>query len=343
MILNHQDSAPPVEDQKRLPSARLVIGILVAGAIIISSFVFTLPLFTLNPGPTPNVSELVKIAAPQTYKSKGTIHITTVRLNEANLLTALQGLIDPSIDVVPRSAVYPPDVTKEEYDAELSAQMDESQYSASISALRELGYALDPDGALVRATLKGTPGEKALKPGDVLVGIDGKSVTSPMELLQILDGRAVGSEIKLSFRRDDALQEVTVKLAESDGTEKRAIIGVEVLQDYKLPFAINIESKDIGGPSAGLMFAVAIVDVLDPDDLTGGRVIAGTGEIDSDGNVRAIGGIEQKIAAAERIRARVFLTPRGELSQAREAVDSNMKLIGVRNLHDAVSALREVS
>jgi PDZ domain-containing protein len=289
------------------------------------------------------VAELIKIAAPQTYRSKGTIHITTVRLNEANLLTALQGWIDPSIDVVPRSAVYPPEVTREEHDAELAAQMDESQYAASVSALRELGYGLDPDGALVRATVKGTPAEKALKPGDVLVAVDGKAVTTPAELLKLMEGRAVGSEVKLSFRRDGANQDVTVKLVAGEAPERRAIIGIEIIQDYKLPFAINIEAKEIGGPSAGLMFAVAIVDILDPDDLTGGGVIAGTGEIDESGNVRAIGGIEQKIEAAERIRARVFLTPDGELSQARQAADSNMKLVGVRNLHDAVSALREVS
>jgi PDZ domain-containing protein len=343
MILNHPDSAPPLEAQRRLPSLRLVIGILLAGALIVSSIVFTLPVFTLNPGPTPNAVELVEISAPQTYRSKGSIHITTVRLNEANLLTVVRGLIDPTIDIVPRSAVYPPDVTREEFDAELAAQMDESQYSASISALRELGYALDADGALVRATLKGTPGAEFLKPGDVLVGIDGKPVTSPAELVKLLEGRAVGSEVKLSFRRDDATQDVTVKLAESPDPDKRAIIGVEVLQDFKLPFAINIDVKDIGGPSAGLMFAVAIVDVLDPDDLTGGKVIAGTGEIDADGNVRAIGGIDQKIEAAERIRARVFLTPYGELSQARQAADSNMRVIGVRSLRDAVAALREVS
>jgi Lon-like protease len=342
MIVNQTDPLSPAPVARRFSPVRVIFASVVAAFVIVGSVVFTLPLFTLHPGPTPDAAQLIKVQAPQVYKSKGSFHITTVRLDEANLLKALQGWFDPSIAVVPRSAIYPPDRTREEQDAELAAEMDLSQYSASVSALRELGYGLDPDGALVRATLKGSPASKTLKPGDVVVSVDGKAVATPDELVASMAGRKVGSRVKLGVRRDQGVQTFELGTIADKGADQKAIIGVELLQDYKLPFVIDIDSQNIGGPSAGLVFAVSIVDQLDADDLTHGKVIAGTGEIDSGGGVRPIGGIEQKIAAAERIKALVFLAPRPEVNQAKAAVHSKMVVIGISNLHDAITALRGI-
>jgi PDZ domain-containing protein len=342
MIVNQTDPISPAPTLKRFSLVRLTFALLVAAAVIVGSILFTLPLFTLYPGPTPDAADLIKVKAPQIYKSKGSIHITTVRLDEANLLKVLQGWVDPAIDVVPRSAIYPPDQTREEHDAELAAEMDLSQYSASVSALRELGFGLDPDGALVRATLKDSPAAKSLKPGDVIFSVDGKTIATPEELVAAMAGLKVGSRVKFGVRRGQGVQNFELGTIASDEPDLRAIVGVEVLQDFKLPFAIDIDSQNIGGPSAGLVFAVSIVDQLDPDDLTHGKVIAGTGEIDYNGSVKPIGGIEQKIAAAERIKAGVFLAPEQEVKQAQAAVRSKMSVIGIRNLHDAVDALRRI-
>lgn len=342
MIVNQTDPISPAPTLRRFSLVRLIFALLAAATVIVASVVFTLPLFTLHPGPTPDAAELIKVEAPQVYKSKGSIHITTVRLDEANLLKALQGWVDPAIDVVPRSAIYPPNQTRREHDAELAAEMDLSQYSASVSALRELGYGLDPDGALVRATLKDSPASKSLKPGDVIFSVDGKAIATPEELVAAMTGRKVGSRVKFGVRRDQRVQSFELGTIAGGESDLQAIVGVEVLQDFKLPFAIDIDSQNIGGPSAGLVFAVSIVDQLDPDDLTHGKVIAGTGEIDFNGSVKPIGGIEQKIAAAERIKAGVFLAPQQEVKQARAAVHSTMKVVGIRNLHDAIDALRRV-
>jgi Lon-like protease len=340
MIVNQTDPFSPAPAARRFSLLRVMLASAVAALVIVGSIVFTLPLFLLNPGPTPDAADLIKVQAPQVYKSKGSFHITTVSLDQANLVKALQGWVDPKIAVVPKSAIYPPDQTKKETDAELAAEMDLSQYSASVSALRELGYALDPDGALVRATLKGSPAAKSLKPGDVVVSVDGKSIATPEDLIAAMAGRKVGSRVKLGVRRDQEVENFELGTIESDGADRKAVIGVEVLQNYKMPFAIDIDAQSIGGPSAGLVFAVSIVDLLDADDLTHGKVIAGTGEIDSNGTVRPIGGIEQKIAGAERINARVFLAPQQEVKEARAAVHSKMMVIGIRNLHEAVAALR---
>lgn len=312
------------------------VGLIVtAGAIFLK-----LPLFTLNPGPAHSAGELIKVQAPKTYPIKGSFHITTVELYEASLIEAMRGWIDPDVAVVPVSAVYPKGKSREETDLELTAQMDESEYSASLSAMSELGYALEPDGTLVRSIVQGSPAAGHLQAGDVIVAVDGVKVRHNEDLIKAMNARKIGDEVSISVLREGNPNEFKLKTIGSGGEQSRPVVGMNLLQNYRLPFSINIDDKGIGGPSAGLMFAVTIVDLLEPDDLTSGKVIAGTGELFADGSVHPIGGVAQKIAAAERIHATTFLVPADELEEARDALGSDMEVIGVRTLHEAVEALR---
>lgn len=341
MIVNQSDPvAPPVKEAPPVNIVRVVIWSAFFLAVLAGSVLIDLPLFTMNPGPTPNAAELIKVEAPQTYPLKGSLHITTVQLYQANLIGVMWGWIDGDVEVVPRSAVYPKDRTPEETDIELAAQMDESQYTASLSALTELGYALEPDGALVRSLVKGTPAAEQLHAGDVIVAIDRVPIRQTQDLVDRMNSRPIGGEVTISVLRDNNRHDFKLKTVSSRGAEPRPVVGMNLLQNFKLPFPITIDDDNIGGPSAGLIFALTIVDLLEPDDLTHGTIIAGTGEIFGDGSVHPIGGVAQKIAAAERLHAKTFLVPVDELDEARRALDSDMRLIGVRTLHEAVTALR---
>lgn len=343
MIVNENRQPVPGPPPKRsFGGVRAVLLGVVIGALGFGSFVVRLPLVTLHPGPTPGVSELIKVETPATGAA-GSLHITTVCVAGAvSVVGAIRGIFSPEIAVLPRSQIYPPGKSQEEVDKENVAQMDESQISAIIAALTELGYKAEPDGALVQSTEKGTPAARDLQSGDVIVAVDGKAVTTRDQIAELIRSRRVGDTVSIRVRRGEEVKDFSVKTIQSPGTPKRPIIGVALVQNFKLPFHVTIDSQNIGGPSAGLMFSIGIVDQLDPADLTRGFAIAGTGTIATDGKVGAVGGIAQKIAAATKIGADYFIVPKKEAGEALKATPKEMKVIAVDTLHEALAELRQI-
>jgi PDZ domain-containing protein len=341
MIVNQtEEPAPPPEPRRRFHLVRVIVAGVVAGALVIGASLVPIPfLFTIHPGPTPNAFQRIKIDA-STFPSQGSIHITTVELLEPSAAEAAWALISPEVDLILRSQIYPPGSSRREVDREIAAQMSESQYAATVAALHQLGYTLENDGVLIRTTLSEAPAAEHLKAGDVIVGVDGKPVVTVSQLSELVQAHPIGDQVTVSVRRGTELKEFSVKTIQSISGPARPIIGVEPLQNFKLPFSVSIDAGAIGGPSAGLMFALSIIDLLDPEDLTGGKVIAGTGEIDPAGNVRPVGGIEQKVKAADRLGALIFLVPADEVEEAKAAVDGEMRVLGVGSVSDAVAALR---
>lgn len=336
------ESPTPVPSLKRPRQFNLVHLVLAAGlsgVLVVGSVKVPLPLVTVHPGPAPSASGLIKIEAA-TFTSSGSFHVTTVTVFDATLLDAIWGWLSPDISVLPRSAVYPPDLTEEEVDEENATEMDASKVAATVAALRELGYPLEPDGALIRATAAGMPAAGKLRAGDVIVAVDGLPVLSLEEARVRIEARRIGERVRVSVRRDGALQEFALEVAASGDRPERPVIGVELEPSYKLPFAIVIDSQGIGGPSAGLTFALSIVDLLDPEDLTGGRKIADTGTIDFEGKVGPVGGVAQKVKAAERIGAQVFVVPKRQYEEATRAAGGRMSVIGVSTLREALEILR---
>lgn len=317
---------------------RALVTSVVAGAVVAGALLVNLPLLTLNPGPTPDVAKFIKIDA-QTYPSKGSLHMTTVTVEGATLFDAIRGWISPDVAVIDREAIYG-GKSQQEVNQETAAQMTASEQAASLAALGELGF--KEVGAQIGGVLANTEASKVLRPDDVIVSLDDRPVMSVGQVREHVSGRAVGETVRMTIRRDDRPKEVSVRLVTTPGEPRRPLIGITMCSVYERPLQVTIDAQEIGGPSAGLMFGASIVDLLDPADLTAGKRIAGTGTLDCNGNVGIVGGVRQKVKAAERLGASYFLVPMAELQEARAAVDTQMKVIGVSTLKEAIAALRKL-
>lgn len=340
-----QDDHPPPSGDARLVSLprllRLVIVAALIGAVVVGSLTVNIGLLTLEPGPAYSAVELIDIEGPRTYSSQGKFLLTTVTLYEASLARAVKGWTSKDVTVVPRSAFYPPGSTTEDINRETASQMDESQFQAAVAALKVLGFQLPPGGALVVQTQKGTPAGDTLFAGDAIIAVNGTRVADVEQAQRLIGEQGLGRIVELGVLRDGKIENFRLRTVE--GEEGRAVIGVEVIQNYELPFKVEIDAGAIGGPSAGLTFALVIADLLGPEDLTGGLVVADTGTIDSEGRIGPVGGIAQKIAAAEDQGAEVFLVPKSQLADARATAETSMVIIGVSTLQEAVDALRDLT
>jgi PDZ domain-containing protein len=311
--------------------------------LIVAVLNVNVPYFALTPGPAQDVARLIAINGSKTTPVKGQLLLTTVSLHEIRVAEAVRGWFDPSIAILSRSAIIPPGSSEREVEERTTAQMDESHVLAAAAALSLLGYdvKVESTGVRVRAVTLGVPASKALRRGDVVVGADGQPVKQAEDLVAAIQRHKVGDAIVLRVMRGTETIEVTTQTIGRPENPSDPVIGItlETVPQVRLPLAIQIESMGIGGPSAGLMFALGIYDLLDPQDLTRGRVIAGTGEISFGGEVRPVGGIRQKIESARRGGAELFVVPTVELEQAC-AVAKGLPIIGVDRLKQAVDALR---
>ena len=296
-----------------------------------------LPMFAVAPGPARDVAPLIQIRDHRVYQSEGNLLLTTVTVNRATAFEAIAGWVDEFSDVVSERLILPPGISEEEEDRLQLSQMDESKLTAAAVALaRVTDYPeAHGDGALVRNVQEGAPAEGRLFSGDLIERVDGRPVGSVDDVGRLIRAAGTGRDVTILVRVEDQTRTVRLRprvLAPDGGPQ----IGVELLQNF--PFPLVIESGDIGGPSAGLMWAVGVVDLLTPGDLTGGRRIAGTGTIEPDGTVGPIGGIGQKVVAADRAGADAFLVPRADLERAHE-VETDLELVAIDDLEDALAYL----
>jgi Lon-like protease len=246
--------------------------------------------------------------------------------------------------VVPRRVLFPPTETAQSAAQQDANDMTESQEEAKVAALRYLGYKLQPgvDVAQIEPT---STAKGALKVDDVIVGVDGKAVTDSASLVAITKSHKIGDKITLNVNRNGTTFDVPVTLQKppADRTDQTTpTIGVQVVDSFAKPFEIDIDLKNVGGPSAGMAFALGIIDKLSGGNLTGGKTIAGTGTIDASGNVGPIGGVVQKMAAARRAGAGVFLIPNGNCADAKGSVPHGLRLVAVTTLSGAVDALKQI-
>jgi PDZ domain-containing protein len=231
--------------------------------------------------------------------------------------------------------IYPPNQTQQQVDQENQQDFKNSQTSAETAALRELGY---PVQVAVQQVSAGLPADGRLKVGDVITSVDGKPVTSAQRLTQLIRAKPAGSALAVGYTRAGASG--TTTLSSAKGADGNPRIGVQIQQNQPHPFKITISLNDVGGPSAGLMFSLGIVDKVKAEDLTGGLDIAGTGTIDDDGNVGAIGGIAQKMRGAKRDGATVFLVPADNCAEAASNAVPRLRLVKISTLDSALTALQ---
>jgi PDZ domain-containing protein len=244
---------------------------------------------------------------------------------------------------VPAVDVRPPGTTQEQVNQTNKRLIDESKPVAAVVALRAAGYPVDitGQGAEVESLIEGMPAQGVLQVGDIIVAADGQAVDTTNALIQAITRHQVGDQVTLSVRRDGQTQDIQVGTRSSPTEPGRPIVGVTVstyLFDVRLPFPVDVDSDNVGGPSAGFMFALGILDAVTDGDLTRGYYVAGTGTLAADGTVGPIGGAAEKALAAERDGAQVFLVPKDNLDDARRWV-SRIQVVPVERFEDGVRFL----
>jgi len=252
-----------------------------------------------------------------------------------NVFTALQAWLSPHDAVVPEQELFGTGQTQQQVTRQDTEQMVSSQQLAEAAALCQLRI---PFRVLDTVTFvyPKTPAAGVLKKGDVITAVDGRTLTCRANASTLIRARKPGAPVRLTIDRHGTTRQFRLKTADIRGN---AVVGVGVFEDYQFPFQVRISVGNIGGPSAGLMFALGIMDKLTPGGLTGGRFIAGTGEISATGQVSPIGGIQQKMAGARAAGATVFLTPAANCPDTHGAVPQGLRLIKVFNLAGAVHDL----
>lgn len=326
----------------------LVLASVLALALTLTAAVATVPYVALGPGPTYDTlgevdgEAVLQIEGRPTFPTDGQLDLTTVGVQPSLTLTeALQGWFERDLAVVPREVVFPPGRTDEEVDQENAAAMTASQGSAVRAAARQLGLQV-AEVTVAEVPDADAPAAGLLQVGDVLTSVDGTEVRDAAELRELITAREPGRPVTIGYVRDGQAGEVVVptRAAEGEDGQTRAVIGVTTAEEpVEVPFDVEITLQDVGGPSAGLMFSLGILDKLDPESLTGGQHIAGTGEITADGTVRPIGGISQKLIAADREGAVAFLVPEANCEEALTDPPEDLVLVEVGSLQDALDGL----
>jgi Lon-like protease len=328
----------------RRTTTLLVTAVLLVAMVAIG-FALPVPFVALQPGPTGDTlgkvdgTQLITINGDvKTYPADGKLLLTTVSEQPTLTLFSVVGHWFSSHDaVVPEELVNPEGSSQEEQQRQGQADMVTSQENATTAALH---YLKIPAKVTVTSTTKGLPAAGVLERGDVITAIDGKKILDSVDLRADISPLKPGSDVTVAYTHDGASRTATLKTAANPDDKTRSAIGV-VPNDAR-DFTVKIALKGVGGPSAGLMFALGIVDRLEPAQLTDGKTIAGTGEIAMDGTVGPIGGIQQKLVGARRAGATVFLVPAANCSEAKKAVPGGLRLVKVETLTQAVTALQDI-
>lgn len=322
-------------------------GVLAVVPAFIAAFV-RMPYFLLSPGEARGVAQLITVDDPQVtvYDPEGAILFTTVSLTgDVNVYEALRGWLDDEIEVVPEERITGGQPREEVRQINIQA-MDDSKLTATKVALERLGYrvGLDGKGALVTKVQPGSPAEGAFEIGDVILAIDGEAVTLHDQAVAKVRQHKAGDTITLHIRRGGAEEDVAVTAGDAGDEAHSALIGVVLATfeaTYKFPVSVAIDTGNVGGPSAGLAFTLALIDELSPGELTGGGLVAVTGTINGEGDVGLVGGVAQKTVTARRAGAVAFLVPPAEAELA-EAFAGKMRIVPVATLDEALAALEDL-
>ncbi len=289
------------------------------------------------------VAPKIAVAGHPPRTGWGQLYMTFVSEPDTNLLEEIYGRLNPDASLVP----LPPHFSATQYQQETVQMMLTSQQTAELVALCHLGYKLCNGGVLIDSVTSYSKAGKLLLQGDVIVSLDGKPVLTPDQLKAALNGVQPGATVTLAVVRNQQHLTLRVPTVRSPSAPHGAALGIYIEAapplsfPAKLPIDIKIDAGDIAGPSAGLMFTLGILERLSATDLTHGYKIAGTGTINIDGSVGAIGGVKQKVIGAEWAGAKYFIVPYdgGNYTDARAAVKPGMTLVPVHNLNDALHFL----
>jgi PDZ domain-containing protein len=328
-----------------------VVLLLVAGVL---GAALPVPYVAQVPGPTFNTlgdidgKQMLTIDKDvKTYPTSGRLDFTTVSVTraESSLLLgdAVVAYFDDDTAVVPKSLVYPEEQSDQQATERSAAELSGSKDSSQVAALRAAGYTVTGIPT-VASVVKGGAAEGKLRAGDLVRAVDGTKVSSSAQTVKAVASHTPGEKVSLAITRKGAARTVRLTTKPDAENPKLPRIGVTLGTTYRYPFTVtNNVGRQVGGPSAGTMFALAIYDKLTPGSLTGGRKIAGTGEMLEDGTVGPIGGVRQKMAGAAERGAEVFLVPAANCDEATDGTDFGMTLVKTSTLKNAISSLQALA
>jgi Lon-like protease len=349
-------------------TATLLTSILLLIAALCAGVLVQVPYSELSPGPTVNTlgrhegEPVLTVSDHRTYDTSGHLNMTTVRVTgvsyQMNLLEAVYGWLADDAAVVPYETMYPDDVTADQVEEQNAEEFSASQESAKVAALEELGYEV-PSQTIVSSVLQDAPAHGRLHAGDAIVAVDGTEISDAEQVAEEVTQHEPGEDVVFTVvpagAAEDAreageelpdgpgdTEDITITTTRAPDDEQRAIVGIEAGAAHVFPFEIDIQLADVGGPSAGLMFALGLVDTLTEEDLTGGAFVAGTGTIEDDGTVGPIGGVSMKTIAAREAGAEFFLTPEDNCATAAATAPDGLTLVRVGSLDEALDALTDI-
>lgn len=320
--------------RKRSPSLWISLA---AAALFLAAAGIPLPFYSIGPGPAQEVVPLIAVDGHPTYDA-GTLVMTEVSIRQVTGLTALLAWLDPDQRVKGRDDVYPPGTTVLQERQRSFSQMDTSKIDATSIVLDRLTNYPDDHGtgALIEMVYPGCPAEGELFAGDLVRSIGGTPIEDVADASDAIDSVPPDEPLTFHVSAGGEQHDVTLTRGACPDAD-RPVLGINLVNTF--PFGVEISSGQVGGPSAGMMMALALYDLLTRGDLTEGRVIAGTGTMRPDGIVGEIGGITDKIVGARRVGAQIFLVPEENLAEARTADAGAMRLIPVGSFDDALAAL----
>jgi PDZ domain-containing protein len=331
-------------------TAVLLLAGFVTVALAAAAFLMPVKYAVLRPGPALNTlgkengKDLIAIAGRASYPTTGALDLTTVSVfggpgTHVELYQVVEGWLDPAVAVVPEEEVFPKGQTAEQSKQENEREMTSSQESATAAALTSLGIGIGTKVTISEVDDK-APSAKTLQAKDVLVSINGVATSDLEKLREGLQKTEAGKVARVVVERGGT--QVPLEVTTRAGDDGRTQLGVFIDATFDFPFDVKIQIEDIGGPSAGTMFALGIIDKLTPGSLTGGKKIAGTGTMDADGTVGPIGGIRQKLVGARRAGAAWFLAPADNCNEVVGHVPDGLSVVRIATLDEAKAAVEKI-
>jgi PDZ domain-containing protein len=324
------------------PGRLLGVGLLLLGAVVLVLWLAPSNQYIFLPDRARAVEPLVTVRGERPERDGGGIYFVDVIVRKATLLERLIPGLRDGATLLPAKAVNPPgtnDAQRRELDLR---EMALSQQIAAAVALKALGYNVvaRPTGALVSTVVPHAPAAGRLQPTDVIVAVDGKPVRTPAELRARIRAHRAGERVRLTVRSSKGVRAETLRTAADGEVPPRPVIGVIVGQaaQIKLPVPVRIDARGVGGPSAGLAFALDLMEELGRDVDRGYRVAA-TGEIELDGSVGPIGGVKQKTIGARKTKVDVFLVPAGDNAREARRYADGLRIVPVQSFRQALRAL----
>lgn len=340
----------PEPDLARVRTPRWVIvlvgGLVALAVLAVAAWGLSLPYLTFSPGPLQGVNDLITLAGEQAPHQESELYMLTVSIGTqpVNVFEFVTAQLDGAVDLIDRDLVRPADISHEEYVEQNRNLMEESKNLAIFVALDHLGYDVrfTGDGMIVRSIIEDSPADGALELDDVIVAIEGEPVRLASDGVSVIQSHGIGETIELTVIRAEKDTTVEVTLIEHVSNPGVAMVGFSAETAnlaYEFPIEVDIDSTNIGGPSAGLVYTLGVINSLTDEDIMKGYLVAGTGTIQEDGEVGPIGGVRQKVVSAEAAGVDIMFIPIENHTEALTADFENLQLVAVESLDDALAFL----